>query len=228
MSYLLRLLAALAALAGIAGAASATAADLPAKAVPVKAPYVSTCTVQNCTGFYLGAHVEGEGSNADILGSGINGSIFASGAGLGLHGGYQLWNGNFFASAEVGGTWYTGTQSAVGSVIGIDQRWSVDYVAKLGYGLNGLFNGPPAPSQGPVNVIQTLNAAMISPYFIVGGRTRAHNLNGLVTGGGIEYTLGGGYNAFAEYRHVNYNVTIDGVVNVSTENSVTAGVNRKF
>jgi hypothetical protein len=182
-----------------------------------------------CTGWYVGGHVEGLGSNADILGSGINGSLFAGGAGLGLHGGYQLWNGNFFAAAEIGGTYDVGGQTLIGDVAGV-KPWSVDYLAKFGYGLQGFFSsGAATPSQGPVTIFQNLNAALISPYGIVGGRTRNFG-TGLVTGAGAEYTLGGGWNAYAEYLHVNYNQTVNGLapVSIGTENVVRAGINRKF
>jgi outer membrane immunogenic protein len=223
-----RLIRILAAVLGFAGAGPAIAADMPTKAAP--APYMSVCTVTNCTGFYAGGHVEGEGSNADILGSGINGSIFANGAGLGLHAGYQLWNGNFFAAGEVGGTYDVGSRTVIGDIANVSP-WSFEYLAKFGIGLQNLFNsGPPTPSQGPVSVIQNLNAALVSPYAIVGGRTRNFG-TGLVTGAGMEYTLGGGWNAYAEYLHVNYNQTdTSGVVPVTigTENVVRAGINRKF
>ena len=58
---------------------SAVAADLPVKnATPSK-----TWTTTSATGCYLGANVMGVGSNLDIIGSGINGSVFAGGALLG-------------------------------------------------------------------------------------------------------------------------------------------------
>src|SRR5579862_9291627 len=108
-----RFLAALIAASGLAGAsAPALSTDMPAKA-QAAAP-IPTCTITQCSGWYLGGHVEGLGSNADILGSGIQSSIFAGGAGLGGHAGYQLWNGNFFAAAEIGGTYDVGGQSFVG------------------------------------------------------------------------------------------------------------------
>lgn len=223
-----KLLLASLALLSVAGIVPVMAADLPA--VPVKAPvYVPTCTVAMCTGWYVGGHVEGVGSNADIIGSGINGSIFAGGAGLGAHAGYQLWNGNFFAAGEIGGTYDTGGKTIIGNLANVDP-WSVDYLAKFGYGLQGLFNnGAATPSQGPVAIFQNLNAALISPYGIIGGRTRNFG-TGLVSGAGAEYTLGGGWNAYAEYLHVNYNQTVNGLAHVSigTENVVRAGINRKF
>lgn len=212
----------------VAGVCSAIAADLPVKSRAI-APLDSTpCTTTSCSGFYLGLHVEGEGSNADIIGSGINGSIFNNGAGLGVHAGYQFWNGSFFVAGEVGGSYYTGSNSFLASIAGINPNWSVDTVVKLGYGLNGLFNGPPAPSSGPVTPIQALNGAMLSPFFTVGERFR-DRLNGFVAGGGICYTLGGPNEACAEYRHVTYDkTTAAGIINIGSEQSVMAEFNHKF
>ena len=209
------------------GLAVSCAADLPLKA-PLRDVPAVTCTTQLCTGFYFGGHVEGSGSNADILGSGINGSIFANGAGLGAHAGYQVWNGNFFGAFEVGGTYYTGSVPNLDPTF-TDQRWAVDYLFKGGIGLQGLFNsGPPSPSQGPTSILANLNAALISPYFVVGGRTRSFG-TGVVGGAGAQYTLGGGWNAFAEYLHVNYNQTVGAMqTSISTENVVRAGINRMF
>ena len=75
----------LGAAAVIAFAAPAVAADLPARPYTKAPAYTAPEAVYNWTGFYIGGHLEGEGSNADILGSGINGSVFANGAGLGGH-----------------------------------------------------------------------------------------------------------------------------------------------
>lgn len=207
----------------------AIAADLAVKsraAQPADLPVVA-CTTTVCTGFYFGGHIEGSGDNADILGSGINGSIFANGAGLGAHAGYQVWNGNFFGAFEVGGTYYTGTVPNLDPTF-TDNRWAVDYLFKGGIGLQGLFNSAPAQSQGPVTIFQNLQAALISPYFLVGGRTRSFG-SGLATGAGAQYTLGGGWNAFAEYEHVNYNQTV-GILGTGsiTENVVRGGINRMF
>lgn len=219
---------AIALLSSIAGATPVIAADLPAVKAAIAPLPTTICTTGVCTGFYFGGHVEGSGDNADILGSGINGSIFANGAGLGAHAGYQLWNGNFFGAFEVGGTYYTGVVPNLDPTFH-DDRWAVDYLFKGGLGLQNFFNsGPPAGSQGPANIISNLQASLISPYFIVGGRTRSFG-TGMVAGAGAQYTLGGGWNAFAEYEHVNYKTGV-GVLQttIETENVVRAGINRMF
>jgi len=211
-------------------AVPALAADLPVK-VPYKtlAPVVCTIAAPGCSGWYIGGHIEGVGSNADIIGSGINGSIFANGAGLGGHFGYQVWNGSFFFAAEVGATGYTGGTSIVATAANINPMWSADYLGKVGIGLGNLFNSAPA-GVPPSNIIQQLSANVITPYGIVGGRTRNFG-TGLVTGAGIEYAIGGPWVAYAEYLHVNYEQTVtSGIapVSIGTENVVRAGVNYMF
>lgn len=212
-------------------AAPAFAADLPTKLkpIPVKALAPVSCMITNCTGWYLGGHIEGVGSNADILGSGINGSIFANGAGLGGQFGFQTWNGSFLFGVEVGATGYTGGTSIIATAANINPMWSADALAKVGIGLGSLFNSAP-PATGSVNIIQQLSANVITPYFDVGIRMRNFG-SGFVTGGGVEYAIGGPWMAFAEYLHVNYEKTVtSGIapVSIGTENVVRAGVNYMF
>lgn len=209
-------------------ASPALAADLPVKAALAQAPVIPTCAVAGpCTGFTLGFHLEGAGSNADILGSGLNGSIFNDGAGLGVQAGYQFWNGQFFIAGEAGGTFYTGSNPALATIVGLNPNWSADVVAKAGYGINGLFNSPPAGTQ-PITPIQALNGAMLTPYFIVGERFRDH-LNGFIAGAGVAYSLGGHSEVFVDYKHVTYNQnTLAGLIQIGSEQSVTAGYNYKF
>src|SRR5262249_29833108 len=73
----------------------ALAADMPAKAAAAQ-PAQPSCTPQVCSGFYIGGNLIGVGSNIDVLGSGINNSVFAGGAMLGANLGYQFWNGRMF------------------------------------------------------------------------------------------------------------------------------------
>lgn len=198
-------------------ATPAGAADI-AKA---QAAAAVTCTTATCSGWYVGGQIEGAGPIA------TGQADLTNGAGLGGHVGYQLWNGSWFAAFEVGATGYFGASTftaANGSTVTPGQ-WSADYLAKAGYGLQGLLSTSTAttPSQG---LFSNLNASLISPYAVVGGRTRQFG-TGFVSGAGIEYTVGNGWNIDLEYLHVNYNATV-GPVNLGSENVVKVGINRMF
>lgn len=213
------------------------AADLAVKPQALATPVdFGNCAQTMCTGPYIAFFIGGEGSNADIIGSGINGSIFNNGVGFGPGVGYQFWNGNFFFAGEIDGTYYAGSNSGLNTVINAvggnpkNYNWAVDVVGKLGYGLNGLFNSPPAAANGPISPIQALNGAMVSPFFEVGGRMR-DGLSGILAGAGIEYTLGGHSAVTVEYRHVTYNkgTDVSGVpINIGSEQEVRAGYLYKF
>lgn len=209
---------------------TAFAADQTPQAV--KAPaYANPCTVTQCSGFYIGGDVAGIGSNADILGSGINGSIFAGGAELGGHVGYQFWNGSLFGAFQVGGSYDTGGSTFITNFTGASVKpGSLQYVFRGGYGLNNLFGtAPAAPAQGPVTVFQQLASSQISPFFEVGGETRNFG-SGFISGGGIEYVIGPHWTAVAVYEHVNFNQTVNSAIPISigTINRVKAELNYKF
>jgi hypothetical protein len=218
MTRILPLLAALAALAGATGA-PVLAADLSAKAMG--AATLPSCTNAMCSGWYLGGGIEGAGPIA------TGQADLTNGAGINIHGGYQLWNGSWFAAAEVGATGYFGasTFTPLGGSTVSPGRWSVDYLAKGGYGLQGLFSAgnTTTPSQG---LFANLNANLISPCVIVGGRTRQFG-TGFVSGGCIEYAIGNGWNVGVEYLNVNYNTSV-GSVSIGHESSVALKFNRMF
>jgi opacity protein-like surface antigen len=192
--------------------------------LPGKAPRAVVCDITRCSGFYLYGGLGGAGSNVDILGSGIQGSVFANGMEMIGGGGYQLWNGQFFAALEVGGGYLVPASQAVSP----GSRFQGEQLFKGGYGLQNFFNsGSPAPSQGPVAIIQTIQSALVSPYFIVGARERSFG-SGFVSGAGAQYTLGNGWTAAAEYLHVNYHGAVDNGAVVNTDNSVRFTVQRHF
>lgn len=214
------------------------AADLPPKAAAaVAVPDFGACTQAMCTGPEISFHISGEGSNADILGSGLNGSIFNQGIGLGGGGGYQFWNGNFLLGLELTGTYYAGSNAGLNSTVAAlggnpqNYNWAIDAVGIAGYGLNGLFNAPPAGASGPINPIQALNGAMITPGFMAGERIRAHGLNGFLAGALVEYTLGGHSALRIDYRHVTYDKGVDAgglPIHIGTEQEVRATYLYKF
>ena len=96
--------------------APAFAADLTTKAAPL-ATAAYGCVPQSCSGWYAGFGILGDGSNADVIGNGINGSVFAYGGALKVQGGYQLWNGQWFAAIEGSVGYEFTTNSSVGAVV---------------------------------------------------------------------------------------------------------------
>jgi hypothetical protein len=185
------------------------ATDVIAK-TPAKTPECASQVM--CSGFYGYIGVGGNGSNADIVGSGLSGSIFANGTEFVAGGGYQYWNGKWFIAAEAGGGWNV---PAGGQAVAIRDRGQAEIVMKLGYGLQGLFSTPAAPT-----TFSSLVNNVVSPYGIVGVRFR-YDREGTIGGAGIQYYLGPQNTISAEYRHVNYNsASVSATTTVNTDNWV--------
>lgn len=206
----------------VTAATTATAADLPRKAPPVQA---APCTIQSCSGWYVGADLIGFTSNVDVLGQGVRNSLFAGGQAFGVHAGYQLWNGRFFAAFEAGVNYEVhptspGVENSRNRVTGLQ-------LVKLGAGLNGLLGGmavaPATGSQSPagVTVPADLASALIAPYLITGAMQRGHGTQS-VTGAGSEFLLSSGVNLSLEYL---YGPPMNG--DPATQ-MVRLGLNRKF
>lgn len=212
----------LAALAGaILSITTAHAADLA-----VKAPsglFASTpCTPTSCSGWYVGFGLTGNGTNADIVGSGINGSIFAAGGALDLHGGYQFWNGQYFAALE-GGIGYQFTNGGAplsgSNVTGYE-------IVKLGIGLQSLFNTTtattvPGQTDAPISIPAALSNALISPYIALGG-IQTRGVSVWANGAGAEFVLASHYNLDLRYMYAAPQQNLGAV------QQVTLGLNYHF
>jgi hypothetical protein len=183
-------------------ASLANAADMPVKAPVTAAP---ACTVTMCSGFYAGGDLIGVMSNVDIIGSGVNNSIFAGGEMIGAHAGWQFWNGRFFAAFEAGAAYQSSNKSA-SNVLGSDRVLAME-LAKFGVGLSGLFGGistaPASIGQSPVpvSIPASLSDALIAPYIITGtiqGRKRGSQA---LTGAGSEFLLASHYSLSVDYLY---------------------------
>jgi opacity protein-like surface antigen len=178
----------------------AFAADLPAvtaKAPPVTAkappvPFVtqSCTTALSCSGFYAVGSLAGLGGNADILGQGINGSIFAGGGMIGFGAGAQFWNGSYFFAAELSGDLESQTKAGVTNFA--PGGFSGLALVKLGGNAAALFGasggGTPSPSQGPITIPAELVASLMSPYVQFGDVIRK-NGSQWVTGAGAQFFI---------------------------------------
>jgi len=216
-----------------ASALSASAADIPVKA-PSWVPSSSGCTQLQCSGWYAGFNIMGVGSNMDILGSGINGSVFAGGGSIGVQGGYQFWNGDFFFAAEAFGD-YTVNGNPVIAGGGSQPRYVFGQIAKFGGKLSALFGAPTTPggttpTQGtaPIAIPSTLSAALISPYVQFGAVERPWG-SGWATGAGAEFVIASGWNLDLSYLYVKYaNPNLSLVQSEASENLIKLSLNRKF
>lgn len=203
------------------GWAYAADVGLPALKAPAAA---NPCTLQSCSGWYAGVGLSGDATNANVVGNGLNGSVFAAGMNLDIHGGYQLWNGTYFAAAEIGvGNQFQPTQS-IGSLGGSITAYEK---IKLGMGLAGLLGGafaaPAAPSQSPtvINLPSTIASALISPYVVLGAQQR-HGISQMISGVGNEFLIASHWNLDISYTYA------AAVKDLSSENKVTLGLNYHF
>lgn len=208
------------------------AADLPVKALTL--PRVaSPCTVAACSGFYVGVDAAGLNSNLDIIGSGLAGSIGAGGMQLGVHAGYQAWNGPWFGAVEVGASYdMLKNIPAVGG--SVSNRFLTTELVKVGGMLGALFGAPQpaqaAPSQGPVpiNVPSALANSLVSPYMILGAAQR-FSKTGFVSGAGMQFVVSQNVNASVDYLHIQYNhPQVTPLETLDTENIMRASINYHF
>ena len=192
----------------LAAACLAALACAPAKAadlsgMPVKALAASACAPGACSGWYAGFGILGDGSNADVIGNGINGSVFSTGGALKLQGGYQLWNGPWFAAIE-GGVGYEFTTNSSANVV-INNRGSRfigTELVKLGYNFfPSTQSAVVSPSQSPVPLIVPANLmAATTPYLTFGGLQR-RGISEWVNGVGVQTIIAAGWSTDVKYLY---------------------------
>jgi len=190
-------------------AAAAALISLPAMAADLglvtKAPlYVAPCAAGACSGWYGGFGVAGDGSNADIVGQGINGSVFAAGGIIKAQGGYQFWNGNWFAALDLSaGYEFTTNTSANLSVVNQHGSKFVGLeTIKLGYNFfPSTQSAQVTPSQSPVPLIVPANFfAATTPYFRFGGLQR-RGVTEWVNGAGVQTVIAAGWTSDVSYLY---------------------------
>jgi hypothetical protein len=216
----------LALIAGLAISTAAIAADnLPTiPTFPLKAPVSTGCTLTSCSGWYAGMGLSGNGTSLDIVGQGINQSIFGAGGTIDIHGGYQLWNGTYFAAAEAGiGNEFLPNQPintlGAASLVGYEK-------VKLGMALSGLFNpatAPAAGSQSPtaINIPASIANILMTPYVQMGAEQRK-GVSQWINGAGAKFLLASHWNLDIGYT---YAAAQGGL---GSENKVTMAIDYHF
>lgn len=182
----------------------ALAADLPVKASPLALPEV--CSPGTCSGWYAGFGVVGTGTNANIIGNGIDGSVFAAGGALKVQGGYQFWSGSMFAAIEAsvgyGFSSPAGGDVPVANGSNFGNQFIGFEIVKLGYNFfPSQASAVTAPSQSPVQLIVPANLlASSTPYLAFGGYQ--HNgRNVWVSGAGVETVIAKGWTMDPKYLY---------------------------
>lgn len=221
------------AIAAFALASPAGAADLAVKALlPTSTPCtVATATTPlSCSGFYFGAGIAGEGSNANIIGSGIQGSVFAGGMTPTLDFGYQYAKGNWVFAAEFDVGYAIGSgvsaSNAIGSVSANTNGIRLAEIIKLGGNLAGLLG-----TQTPITIPPQLAAAVIAPYVGTGAaQWQLVNAwaNGTVGAAGILFDIGPQWFGDLRYTYTSFNGARSQGIVISDDQSLMVTFNRKF
>ncbi len=183
----------------------AFAADV-APAFPVKAlaPLPVVCTPGNCSGLFGGFGFSGNGTNADIVGGGVNGSIFSAGGAIKVDGGYQFWSGNWFAALDLAvGYQFTTTQSkGVPTTDSNGSRVLGQELVKLGYNFfPSTAAATTTPSQSPVPLVTPANLLAASTPYLVAGGCQSRGANVWCNGAGVETVIASGWSTSADYLY---------------------------
>lgn len=211
--------------------APALAADLPTKA-PVWGSAISPCTVAtastplSCSGFYAGVGLAGQGSNADIVGSGIVGSVFAGGITPSIDAGYQYMNGNWIFGAELDTGYSVNTQAQANGVGNSFNGFRITEDFKVGGNLSGLFG-----NQAPITIPASLANSVLGLYAHVGTsqwQMQGSWANGVVSGAGFEFDIGPRLWGDVRYSFTNFNGAKAGGVTIANDQSVRFSINYKL
>lgn len=186
------------------GAPRVEAADLAVNAINKALTSPTPCVAQSCSGWYAGFGILGDGSNADVIGNGINGSVFSSGGALKMQGGYQLWSNAWFAAIEASaGYEFTTNASANLPVV---QKSGSKFIAtelvKLGYNFfPSAVNATTTPSQSPIPLTVPANLlASSTPYMTFGGMQR-RGISEWVNGVGVQTVIAAGWSSDVKYLY---------------------------
>jgi opacity protein-like surface antigen len=209
----------------------AMAADLPAKARPIAA-VTDPCTVAtaatplSCTGAYVGGGLAGQGSNADIIGSGVSGSVFAGGMTPTIDAGYLYAKGNIVFGAEFDVGYSFATKAAANTVGNSFNGFRITEDFQAGGNLSGLLG-----TQTPITIPASLANSVIAPYIHVG--TTQWQLpgawaNGVESGAGVWADLGPRIMANLKYTYTNFSSARAGGLIINDDNSLMVTINYKL
>lgn len=209
-----------------------SAANLNPPVLKAPAYQAMPCTIASCTGWFVGANISNTGGNLDVIGTGLTG-IASNGFGLGVQGGYEFWNGQWYAAILAD---FSYDASLNANVAGVTPSWRdrLTYGGKvrLGYSLASMFGAATTGLATPTLPQQLANSLM-TPYVTLGESWR-HMQPALVSGAGVEALLATNITLDAEYLRYTYNQggTAGNVVGIPTsqtgDNEFRLSLNRHF
>jgi len=202
----------------------AAAADLPVRAVLRDAPAVPACSQAGCTGFRAGINIAGTGSSLDVLGSGLGGSVFAGGGGLGLDLGYQYWDSKWYFAVGAFGD-YVFQNPAAGSAAAPSPGYLFGEFVDIGMPISALFGQTPA---APSGLPSTILNALLAPYVKVGALERPWG-TAWATGAGAAFVISSNWLLNVDYIHAQYaNAAINPSTSQQTDNLIKVTASYKF
>lgn len=214
-------------------ATSAMAADLSGVAAINKAAsFTNPCTIAtattplSCSGWYVGGGLSGQGSNADIIGSGINGSVFAGGMVPSVAGGYQYIQGNWIFGAELDLGYAVSSNVSVNTVNSNVNGLRVTEFFKVGGNLSGLLG-----TQAPITIPPALANSVLGLYGGVGQtqwQLPGAWANGTVSGAGVLFDIGPRWFGDLRYTYTNFNSAKTGGITLQNDQSLRVGLNYKL
>lgn len=214
-------------LSGVDAINKAIAADLITKAVPALVPS-NGCTPTSCTGAYVGFGIYGDGTNANIIGNGLDNSVFAGGVIPSINLGYQYAAGNWFFAGELDFAGQFQTQSTVNGLSGNQNGPLFMQIVKVGGNLSSLLG-----TQSPITIPPTLSAAVISPYVFIGPAEHGFGLgggfvSGTASGAGVTFDIGKNWFGDLRYTNIQYGASSNAAFNFNSQNIIGVSFNYKF
>jgi opacity protein-like surface antigen len=202
-------------------AVPAYAGDLPTKAPPKAVPTKVPCTVTLCQNkWYVGGGIAGNGTNANILGNGLSGSVFAGGGIPFADAGWMTWNGIFLLGFEVGAGYQVNVANTVNGAQVNEQGYMAYQEAQVGGSLQNIFSNVNPPVTAPTG----LTADIMAPYIAMGIEEHQWG-TGWRTGAGIKFVLPNS-NLILDlgYRYTNFGSATTGIATFNALNLVYAKI----
>lgn len=210
-----------------AGDISGPAAITKAIAAPANPCTVATATTPlSCSGLYVGGGLAGAGGNADIVGNGINGSVFAGGIAPTLDFGYQYAKGNWFFAAEFDAQYEIGSNATLNGINSNSNGFRATEFFKVGGNLSGLLG-----TQTPITIPPALAAAVIAPYVGVGPSQwfiGSQYVSGVTSGAGVVFDIGPQWFGDLRYTYTNFNGAAANGVALQNDQSLMVTFNYKL